>query len=119
MPDTLPCCAMTDGTHEDGCRTPVYAKLAKDRATGADRAELDAIIAEANRKETNPVPVDHLPHLSDDEVLSGLWWSEPEYPDWCGTLWREYVERKHAWNDYRAAVATVLRSANPTTENTP
>jgi hypothetical protein len=49
--------------------------------------------------------------MSDDDVLSGLWWSDPEWPAYCGPLWREYVERKHEWNDYRKSVANVLRNA--------
>ena len=56
-------------------------------------------------------PEDDPPRLTDDQILSGLWWNDPEYPEWCGLLWREYVEKKHAWNDYRRGVATVLRGA--------
>lgn len=51
------------------------------------------------------------PEFSDDELLSGLWWSDPEYPAWAGPLWTEYVDRMHSWNKYRAGVATMLRDA--------
>ena len=51
--------------------------------------------------------------LSDDELLSGLWWGDPEWPTFANGLWREYVERKHEWMEYRAAVATVLRNLKP------
>lgn len=48
-----------------------------------------------------------------DEILSGLWWGDPEWPAWCDGIWREYVERMHEFNHYRSAVATLLRSATP------
>lgn len=51
--------------------------------------------------------------LTDDEILSGLWWGDPEWPAWCDGIWREYVERMHEFNHYRSAVATLLRSATP------
>lgn len=51
--------------------------------------------------------------LTDDELLGGLWWGDPEWPAYCNPLWREYVERKHEWEAYRKAVASVLRQAEP------
>ncbi len=51
--------------------------------------------------------------LTDDQLLDGLWWGDPEWPAWCDGIWREYVERMHEFNHYRSAVATLLRSATP------
>ncbi len=49
--------------------------------------------------------------MSDDDILSGLWWGDPEWPAYCDPLWREYVKRMREWESYRSAVATVLRNA--------
>jgi len=47
--------------------------------------------------------------LTDEELLSGLWWSDPEYGPAVGALWRDYVERRREWDRYKAEVATSLR----------
>lgn len=54
--------------------------------------------------------------MTDDELLDGPWWGDPEWPAWCDGIWRGYVERMHEWNTYRRAVATLLRSATPSTD---
>lgn len=39
--------------------------------------------------------------LTDDELLRGLWWGDPEFGPAVNALHREYVERRHAWMDYK------------------
>lgn len=41
-------------------------------------------------------------------VLNGLWWGDPEFGPAVDTLWREYVDRRHAWVEYENSVATAL-----------
>lgn len=51
--------------------------------------------------------------LTDDELLDGLWWGDPEWPPFADGLWRHYVQRMHEWNAFKKSVATVLRSLEP------
>lgn len=47
--------------------------------------------------------------LTDDELLSGLWWSDSAFHASTGVLWERYVQRKHEWEAYRRGIANVLR----------
>lgn len=49
------------------------------------------------------------PDLSDEDLLGGLWWGDPEFHPIADEVWREYVDARHAWAEREAAYATVLR----------
>lgn len=52
---------------------------------------------------------DNQHYLTDDELLRGLWWGDEEFGPAVNALWREYVERRRGWMDYKCEVATALR----------
>ena len=47
--------------------------------------------------------------LTDEELLGGLWWGDPEFEPLADEVWREYIEARNAWLERERAYATVLR----------
>lgn len=47
--------------------------------------------------------------LTDEELLRGLWWSDPEFDPAACAVWMAWVEEKHAFEAKKQGFATVLR----------
>lgn len=47
--------------------------------------------------------------LTDDELLSGLWWGDPEFHPLANDIWRGYINDRAKWDRQKAEYAIMLR----------
>lgn len=57
--------------------------------------------------------------LTDDQLLEGLWWGDPEFEPLALEVWQEYVDARNAWEERKKAYATVLRYFGQRSESKP
>lgn len=47
--------------------------------------------------------------LTDEDLLSGLWWGDSEYPPAAEEAWKSYVDEMHEWERRKSMYASALR----------